>query len=70
MSTRYIGADGRPTLSPREAAYAISRSVPEEIWLAPDGSARVVYGKESAPYLPSAADERAWRAAAHPTSPS
>ena len=66
MSTRYIGANGRPTASPREAAYAISRSVPEEIWLAPDGSARVAYGKESAPYLPSPADERAWRAAGSP----
>ncbi len=66
MSTRYIGANGRPTASPREAAYAISRSVPEEIWLAPDGSARVAYGKESAPYLPSPADERAWSAAGSP----
>ena len=66
MSTRYIGANGRPTASPREAAYAISRSVPEEIWLAPDGSARVAYGKDSAPYLPSPADERAWRAAGSP----
>jgi hypothetical protein len=66
MTMRYIGADGRPTRSPRQAAYAVARSVPEEIWLAPDGSGRVLYGKESAPYLPSAADERAWRAAGAP----
>ena len=66
MSTMYIGADGRPTPGPRDAAYAITRSVPEEIWLAPDGSGRVAYGKESAPAPASPADERAWRAAGAP----
>src|SRR5690242_11191988 len=55
VGTRYITADGSPNGSPGNAAYAISWSVPEEIWRAPDGSGRVVYGKESAPYLPSAA---------------
>jgi hypothetical protein len=66
ISIRYIGADGRPTASPRKAAFGIARSVPEEVWRAPDGSGRIQYGAESAPYLPSAADERAWRAAGSP----
>jgi hypothetical protein len=66
ISIRYIAADGRPTASPRAAAYGIARSVPEEIWRAPDGSGRIQYGAESAPYLPSPADERAWRAAGSP----
>jgi hypothetical protein len=66
VGTRYITADGSRNGSPGNAAYAISWSVPEEIWRAPDGSGRIAYGKESAPYLPSAADERAWRAAGSP----
>lgn len=65
ISIAYIGADGRPA-GLRNAAYGIARSVPEEIWRAPDGSGRVEYGAESAPYLPSPADERAWRAAGSP----
>ena len=48
LETKYIGADGRPATNPGDAAYAISRSVPEEMWLAPDGSGRILYGTESA----------------------
>ncbi len=66
MSTKYIAANGRGTASPNDAAYAISRSVPEDLWLAPDGSGRYVYGADSAAYLPSPGDERAWRAAGKP----
>ena len=66
VSTKYIGADGRATASPGAAAYAIARSVPEEMWLAPDGSGRFLYGADSATYLPSPADKRAWRAAGEP----
>jgi hypothetical protein len=40
--------------------------VPEELWLAPDGSGRLEYGAESPPRPASAADERAWRAAGAP----
>ena len=63
IAIRYITAEGSPNGSPGNAAYAIARSVPEEIWRAPDGSGRITYGADSAPFLPSAADERAWRAA-------
>ncbi|WP_028067790.1 hypothetical protein [Solirubrobacter soli] len=63
---RYITADGSPNGNPGNAAYAIAWSMPQEIWRAADGSGRVAYGDESAPYLPSAADERAWRAAGSP----
>ena len=66
MSTKYIGANGRSTASPNDAVYAISRSVPEELSLDPDGSGRNVYGADSAAYLPSPGDERAWRAAGDP----
>jgi hypothetical protein len=66
LLTRYIGANGRPMANPDDAAYAISRSVPEEIWLAPDGSGRILYGHESGVYLPSPGDARAWRAAGSP----
>jgi hypothetical protein len=66
VGTRYITADGSPNGSPANAAYVIAWSVPEEIWRAPDGSGRLAYGKESAPYLPTPADERAWRAAGSP----
>jgi hypothetical protein len=66
VGTRYIAADGSPNAGANDAAYAIAWSVPEEIWRAPDGSGRIAYGKESAPYLPSPADERAWRAAGAP----
>jgi hypothetical protein len=66
LETKYIGANGRPAANPRDAAYAISRSAPEEIWLGPDGSGQILYGTESAVYLPSPGDERAWRAAGAP----
>ena len=62
----YIGADGRPGANPDDAAFVIARSVPEELWLAADGSGRLAYGDESAAYLPGVADERAWRAAGSP----
>jgi hypothetical protein len=65
-ATRYITAQGSPNGNPGNAAYAIAWSVPEEIWRAPDGSGLVTYGPDSAPFLPSAADERAWRAAGKP----
>jgi hypothetical protein len=66
LMTKYIGANGRPAANPDDAAYAISRSAPEEMWLARDGSGRILYGTESAVYLPSPGDERAWRAAGAP----
>ena len=62
----YIGADGRPTARPADAAYAVSRTVPEDIWLAPDGSGRLAYGAERPPEPAGPADERAWRAAGAP----
>ncbi len=66
ISTTYIGADGRPTAAPADAAYVVSRTVAEEIWLAPDGSGRLAYGEERAPQPAGPADERAWRAAGAP----
>lgn len=66
LMTRYIGAGGKPEARPGKEAYAISRSVPEELWLAPDGSGRLAYGKETTVALPSPKDERAWRAAGSP----
>jgi hypothetical protein len=62
----YIGADGRPTARPAAAAYAVTRTVPEELWLAPDGSGRLAYGDEGPPTPAGPADERAWRAAGAP----
>ena len=66
LSTVYIGSDGRPTAKPADAAYAVTTTVPEELWLAPDGSGRLEYGAEAAPRPASTADERAWRAAGAP----
>jgi hypothetical protein len=66
VSTKYIGADRRPTATPGDAVYAIARSAPEETWLAPDGSGRILYGADSPTYLPSPADERAWSVAGKP----
>ena len=63
---QYIGADGRRVERPADAAYAIARGVPEERWIAPDGSGRIRSGRTTAPFLPSAEDERAWRAAGSP----
>jgi hypothetical protein len=65
-AARYITAEGSPNGNPGNAAYAIGWSVSEEIWRAPDGSGLITYGADSAPFLPSAADERAWRAAGKP----
>src|SRR4051812_40498875 len=70
LSIAYIGADGRPTANPGDAAYAVTTTVPEELWLAPDGSGRLEYGADDPPRPASPADERAWRAAGAPTSPS
>ena len=66
LSTAYIGANGRPTARPSDAVYAVTRRVPEELWLAPDGSGLLLYGAEDAPRPASPADERAWRAAGAP----
>lgn len=66
VGTRYFGADARPTREPGDAAFAVARDVPEDVWIAPDGSARVEYGAAGAAYLPTADDERAWRAAGSP----
>jgi predicted nucleic acid-binding protein len=63
---KFIGADGRRAEHPSDAAYAIARSAPEERWIAPDGAGRIRYGRDSAPFLPSPEDERAWRAAGSP----
>ena len=38
-----------PGGDPRRRGYAIARSVPEELWLAPDGSGRVVLRRARAP---------------------
>ena len=65
-SLKFIGADGRRVERPADAAYAIARGVPEERWIAPDGSGRIRSGRTTAPFLPSAEDERAWRAAGSP----
>ena len=66
ISTTYVGADGRPTAAPADAAYVVSRTVPEEMWLAPDGSGRLAYGDERPPAPAGPADKRAWRAAGAP----
>jgi len=66
LTTAYIGADGRPTARPDQAAYAVTSTVPEEVWLAPDGSGRIEYGADSPRRPASAADERAWRASGSP----
>ena len=66
LSTAYIGANGRPTANPRDAAYAVTTTVPEEVWLAADGSGRLEYGADDEPKPASPADERAWRAAGSP----
>ena len=66
VSMKFIGADGRRVERPVDAAYAIARGVPEERWVAPDGSGRIRYGRTGAPFLPSPEDERAWRAAGSP----
>jgi hypothetical protein len=66
LSIAYIGADGRPTADAEDAAYAVTTTVPEELWLAPDGSGRIQYGPERRPRPASSADARAWRAAGAP----
>jgi hypothetical protein len=66
LGTSYVTAKGSINGTPGNAAYAVSWSAPRESWRAPDGSGRVSYGMASKPYLPSAADERAWRAAGSP----
>jgi hypothetical protein len=66
LSTTYVGADGRSGAGARDAAYALTTRVPEEVWLAPDGSGARSYGEEDAPRPASTADERAWRAAGSP----
>lgn len=66
IATAYIDARGDKVMRPSDAAYAISRTIPEEVWLAPDGSGRIAYGAESAARPAGPADERAWRAAGSP----
>jgi hypothetical protein len=66
IATAYVTAAGGLTARPGKAAYAIARTVPEEIWLAPDGSGRYAYGDESAARPAGPADERAWRASGSP----
>ena len=58
--------NGNPGAEADNAAYAIQRTVPEELWLAADGSGRYEYGRESAPRPAAPADRRAWRAAGSP----
>lgn len=67
QSIRYVGPEGRPQAQPRgPGVYGIVRAGHEELWVAPDRSGRVEYGPPQRPYLPSAADERAWLAAGSP----
>jgi len=67
QSTMYVGPDGRPSASTRgRGVFAIVRAGAQELWIAPGRSGRVVYGRAQRPYLPSAADKRAWRAAGRP----
>jgi hypothetical protein len=66
LTIKYIGADGRSAADPGDAAYAIVRTVPEELWLAADGSGRYVYGSQGPARPAGAGDERAWRAAGAP----
>lgn len=67
QSTMYVGADGRPAARTRgRGVFAIVRAGAQELWIAPGRSGRVVYGRAQRPYLPSAADRRAWRAAGRP----
>lgn len=67
LGITYVGADGRSIRRDFDrAAYALTVTVPEELWLAPDGSGRLSYGAEDPPRPASAADERAWRAAGAP----
>ena len=49
LSIAYIGANGRPTAHPEDAAYAVTTTVPEELWLAADGSGRYEYGADDPP---------------------
>jgi hypothetical protein len=66
IATAYIDASGQSVPRPSDASYAVSRTVFEEIWLAPDGSGRIAYGSESAVHPAGPADRRAWRAAGSP----
>jgi hypothetical protein len=66
LTIKYIGADGRSEADPGDAAYAIVRTVPEELWLAPDGTGRYVYGRQGPARPAGDGDERAWRAAGAP----
>jgi hypothetical protein len=67
QSTMYVRPDGRPEAAPHaRGSFAIVRAGSQELWVAPDRSGRVIYGPAQRPYLPSAADERAWRAAGNP----
>lgn len=67
QSIMYIGPNGRPQASPRgPGVFGIVRAGTQELWVAPDRSGRLAYGPARRPYLPSAADVRAWRAAGSP----
>lgn len=67
QSIRYVGPDGRPQASPRgPGVFGVVRAGDQELWVAPDRSGRIEFGPPRRPYLPSAADERAWRAAGSP----
>jgi hypothetical protein len=67
QSIMYIGPDGRPQAQTRgPGVFGIVRAGTHELWVAPDRSGREQYGPAERPYLPSAADERAWRAAGSP----
>ena len=41
-----------------DAAYAVTTTVPEEVWLTADGSGRLEYGADDEPKPASLADER------------
>jgi hypothetical protein len=66
LAIKYIGENGRSAADPAAAAYAIVRTVPEELWLAADGSGRYVYGRQGPARPGSSADARAWRNAGAP----
>ncbi len=66
LSTGYVDRRGRLGPRPDPRGYAISRTIPEEVWLAPDGSGRISYGRESRAVPAGPADGRAWRAAGAP----
>jgi len=67
QSITYVGPSGRPQPGPRgPGVFGIVRAGTQELWVTPDRSGRVEYGPAQRPYLPSDADERAWRAAGRP----